>query len=149
MEYSLFDERIRKILLKTKIPVGIFINRHFHKADKIFIPIYSSKDIFLLQYVEKGLGNALTRIVILDIKDTITTHSQFHDEILRLQQQTAPNRISLIKSGSLYDIEFMKQFDLMLISIDGWYETEKTKRKSTPGSMSNEAALISTLIIKK
>lgn len=149
MEYSLFDDRIRNILLKTKIPVGIFINRHFENADKIFIPIYSSKDLFLLQYAEKGLGNEMSRIVIFDIKDTIKANSEFQDEILRLQQQTAPDRISLIKSGSLYDAEFMKQFDLMLISIDGWYEMEKTKRKSTPGSMSDEAALISTLIIKK
>ncbi|MEA5128833.1 MAG: cation:proton antiporter [Proteiniphilum sp.] len=138
-DYSLFDERIRNILMKTKIPVGIFINRRFEKADRILIPIYSSKDIFLLRYAEKGVANATINIVILDVKDTIKNDSEFQDEIIRLQQRTAPDRVSLIQSGSLYDMVFMQQFDLMFISTDGWYQMEKT----------GEAALISTLIIKK
>lgn len=138
-DYSLFDERIRNILMKTKIPVGIFINRRFEKADRILIPIYSSKDIFLLRYAEKGVANAKINIVILDVKDTIKNDSEFQDEIIRLQQRTAPDRVSLIQSGSLYDMVFMQQFDLMFISTDGWYQMEKT----------GEAALISTLIIKK
>lgn len=149
MEYSLFDERIKKILLKTKVPVGIFIERNFNKADTIFIPIYSSKDLFLLHYAEKVLGNALSRIVILDMKDTVRNNDELQDEIARLQQQTVPGRVSMIQSGSLYDPAFMRQFDLMFISIDGWYEMEKTKRKSAPDTVSKETPLISTLIIKK
>lgn len=149
MEYSLFDERIRNILVKTKIPVGIFFNRHFDKADKIFIPIFSSKDLFLLQYADMGLGNEISNIIILDIKDTFKSNGELQNEIGRLQQRTASDRVSLIKSGSLYDMEFMQQFDLMLTSIDGWYEMEKTRRKSTSNPMSHQTPLISTLVIKK
>lgn len=149
LEYSLFDERIRRILLKTKIPVGIFINRQFEKAEKIFIPVYSSKDLFLLRYAEKGLGNDMSSIIILDIKDTFKSNGELQNEIRRLQQQIAPDRVFLIRSGSLYEKKFMQQFDLMLISIDGWYEMEKTRRKSTPRPVSESTPLISTLIIKK
>lgn len=146
MEYSLFDHHIRNILFKTKIPVGIFINKDFEKTDKILMPIYSPKDLFLIEKAELILNGAVSHVVILNMDGSSKENSELKDAVGHLQQRLSIDEISLINSESLSDPHFMSQFGLMVVSIDGWYKLETMRRKS---GQKSDIPSISTLIIKK
>ena len=42
-ENSPFDERTRQIVTKSKMPVGIFVNKEFENANRIFMPVFTAK----------------------------------------------------------------------------------------------------------
>jgi hypothetical protein len=48
----LLDERTRQIVAKTKMPLGILIDKEFQDIDQVFIPIFKSDDSFLIDYAQ-------------------------------------------------------------------------------------------------
>ena len=49
-ENSPFDERTRQIIAKTKLPLGVLIDKDLQSLDKVFIPIFCAEDTFLMDY---------------------------------------------------------------------------------------------------
>jgi Kef-type K+ transport system membrane component KefB len=52
-ENSPFDERTRQIISKTKMPLGILINKNIQEINQVFIPVFGAEDGFLLYYAKK------------------------------------------------------------------------------------------------
>ena len=52
-ENSPFDERTRQIISRTKMPIGILIDKELQQVSRVFIPIFSSEDSFLIDYAQK------------------------------------------------------------------------------------------------
>lgn len=126
LESAPFDDGTRQIIAKSQIPVGILIDKDLTDINSIFIPLFSLKDWDLVQnYVQKFIQNIDARIVILDVEGKIMADLDTKEKI-RLMEQAAPNQLSLRKEQSL-EIDFLKQQDLMLISIDGWKHLMDTK----------------------
>jgi len=113
-----FDERTRRIVRGTKVPVGVFIDKGLENLDQVFIPISSISDSFLLVYAQKLIYNTETRVVIVDERG-ITRKNPELKETIRLIEQTAPNHIGLQYDQPL-NKEFLEQQNLMIISLDSW-----------------------------
>ena len=117
-ENSPFDERTRQIISKTKMPIGILIDKDLQRVNHVFIPIFSPEDSFVIDYIQKLVYNNNAKIVILDVNGHLTTNFVMNSAIDSLEQKY-PNNISLITDKIIKE-EFLAQQDLMLISLESW-----------------------------
>lgn len=117
-ENSPFDERTRQIIAKTKMPLGILIDKELQNVNQVFIPIFTPEDSFLIDYVQKLIYNNDSKIMILDVNGHVNTNFVMESAINSLQQKY-PNNIGLIKDESIKK-EFLAEQNLMLISLESW-----------------------------
>ncbi|MFZ5554246.1 MAG: cation:proton antiporter [Bacteroidota bacterium] len=138
-ENTLFDDSIKQVLKNAKVPVGVLVDKELQKTEKIFIPVFSISDSFLLIYAQKFIHNSDAQVIILDATGVIKQNAELK-ETIRSIEQTAPNHIALYSERKI-EKQFLEQQDLMVISIDSWkkaIETQSVWLSHTP----------STLIIK-
>ena len=119
-ENSPFDERTRQIISKTKMPIGILIDKDLQQVNAVFIPIFSTEDSFLIDFAQKLIYNNNSKIIILDVKGRLSTNFVMKSAIDSLEQKY-PNNIDII-TNDLIGKEFLDQQDLMLISLESWKE---------------------------
>ncbi len=117
-ENSPFDERTRNIISKTKMPLGILVDKDLQNLDKVFVPIFSSEDAFLMDYAQKFVFNSNTRISILDINELSKSNFVLESAFTNLENKY-PDNISVL-SEKLMRKEFLSKQDLMLISLESW-----------------------------
>lgn len=117
-ENSPFDERTKLILAKSKVPVGVFIDKGLEKMERIIMPFHSEQDAFLLNYAQKLINNSESQITIIDMGGTVKD-SFVLKETIRAIEQNASNHIQLISSKSIENENF-SHYDLMLISNENW-----------------------------
>ena len=119
-ENSPFDERTRQIISKTKMPIGILIDKDLQQVNAVFIPIFSTEDSFLIDFAQKLIYNNNSKIILLDVKGRLSTNFVMKSAIDSLEQKY-PNNIDII-TNDLIGKEFLDQQDLMLISLESWKE---------------------------
>lgn len=134
------DERTSAILSKTTIATGIFIDKHFSKADRVLIVAAETHDEFLLAYAERFIANNAAQVFVLQLNDQLTSSDTFKER-LRLIAHTAPNHISILPAQSL-EIDDMKSVDLMVVSLPTWTRLVQSRNKRL-------AEAPSTLILRK
>jgi hypothetical protein len=117
-ENSPFDERTRQIISKSKIPVGILIDKDLQRLNQVFIPIFSTEDSFVIDYVQKLIHNNNSKIVILDVNNLIDSNFVMKSAINSLEQKY-PKNIGVVTDEAV-QIEFLAKQDLMIISIESW-----------------------------
>ena len=138
-ENSPFDERTRNIISKTKIALGILIDKDLQNLDKVFVPIFSPEDSFLMDYAQKFIFNNNTRISILDINDLSKSNFVLESTFSNLENKF-PDNIAVM-SEKLMKKEFLSKQDLMLISLESW--------KKLIDSESNWLANVPSVLIVK
>ncbi|MDP4286263.1 MAG: cation:proton antiporter, partial [Bacteroidota bacterium] len=124
-ENSPFDERTRLILSKTSVPAGVLVDKGMKNTNHIFLPIFSPEDAFLIKYAQRLIRNSGSQVTILDAAGQIKNHLEMKESI-RSIEQTAPNHISLINERVI-DNEFLKQQDLMIVSMVSWKKIVNSK----------------------
>jgi Kef-type K+ transport system membrane component KefB len=117
-ENSPFDERTRQIISKTKMSLGILIDKELQEVNQVFIPIFSSEDSFLIDYAQKLIYNNNSRIKVLDVNEHVKSNFVLSSAINSLQFEY-PDNIS-IKKDKLIKKEFLAKQDLMIISLESW-----------------------------
>jgi Kef-type K+ transport system membrane component KefB len=117
-ENSPFDERTRQIISKTKMPLGILIDKDLQNVHQVFIPIFCSEDSFLIDYAQKLIFNNNARITFLDINNIVESNFVLKSAINSLQEKF-PDNSSLMEEKSLKN-EFLAKQDLIMISIESW-----------------------------
>ncbi len=117
-ENSPFDERTRQIISKTKAPIGILIDKELQVVNRLFIPIFSSEDSFLIDYAQKLIYNNNSHVAILDVNGHIENNFVLKSAISSLDQKYAEN-ITLMDDKTIKK-EFLVHQDLMMISIESW-----------------------------
>ena len=117
-ENSPFDERTRQIIAKTKLPLGILIDKDLHTLDKVFIPIFCAEDMFLMDFAQKLIFNSNARIAVLDNNDFAKSNFVINSAIEVLEQKY-PDNITML-TDRIMKKEFLSKQDLMLISLDSW-----------------------------
>jgi hypothetical protein len=117
-ENSPFEETTRNILSKSKVPIGILVDKNFKSTEKVFIPVFSKDDIFLIQSAQKLINNSESQITILDLSGQIKNNSEFKEKIRSIEQQ-APNHINLV-SEQIIDKAYLSDQNLMIVSIESW-----------------------------
>ncbi len=123
-ENSPFDDRIRSIISKTDIPVGILVDKHFTSIQNVFMPIYDASDDFLIEYAQKLINNSNAQITILDAVGNIKNSSELREQIRAIELR-APNHIQIMKERATEfdykdEVQMMKDIDLVLISLESW-----------------------------
>lgn len=115
---SLFDLRTQNILLGSKVPVGIFVDKNKGEFHRVFVPFLSEKDGFLMEYIQRLIHNSEAQVTVTDTSEIIKNN---HDvkEAVRAIEHVTPNNITLSRTKSI-DEQFIKPFQLMIISTDGW-----------------------------
>jgi hypothetical protein len=113
-----FDDRTQNILKNSKVPVGIFVDKNPVNFDRVIVPFYSEKDITLIEYIQRFIKNSGVQVTIADPKDLIKNHIEIKETIRAIEQEV-PNHISL-NLGQLIDETIISQFQLMIVSTDGW-----------------------------
>ena len=117
-ENSPFDERTRQIISKTKMPIGILIDKDLQNVSEVFLPIFCQEDSFLIEYVQKLIYNNNSKIMILDVNGHIDSNFVIKSAISSLEQKY-PNNIGII-TDRIVKKEFLAKQDLMLISLESW-----------------------------
>lgn len=120
-----FDERTRSIIRNCQLPVGVWIDKGFKQADRIFMPIYSAKDDYMVQYAQKWINNSGAQVTLIDATDQIKTRPEIK-EAIRAIEHFAPNHIQL-QNENFIDSEFLKTQDLMVISFRSWKKLIESK----------------------
>jgi hypothetical protein len=117
-ENSPFDERTRQIISKTKMPLGILIDKDLQNVNRVFIPIFSSEDSFLFDYAQKLIFNNNSKIEIFDVNDDIPSNFVVQSAVESLENKY-PNNIHLMEEDTMKK-EFLASQDIMIISLESW-----------------------------
>ncbi|CAM2840938.1 cation:proton antiporter domain-containing protein [Flavobacterium frigoris] len=117
-ENSPFDERTRQIVAKTKMPLGILIDKEFQDIDHVFIPIFKSDDSFLIDYAQKLIYNNNSKITVLDVNGHVKNNFVIQSAVTSLEQ-IHPDNLSIV-IDKLVSLPFLEKQDLMLISLESW-----------------------------
>lgn len=117
-ENSPFDERTRQIIARTKMPLGIMVDKDLRKVDHVFIPIFRMDDTFLIDYAQKLIHNNGSQITVLDINSQVRNNYIIQNAIRTLEHDY-PNHIGLINERIMKP-EFLQTQDLMIISLESW-----------------------------
>jgi Kef-type K+ transport system membrane component KefB len=117
-ENSPFDERTRQIVAKTKMPLGILIDKELEEIDQVFVPIFKSEDAFLIEYAQKLINNNNSIITILDVNGLVKNNFVIQSAVTSLQQ-IHPDNLSVVLD-KVVSLPFLEKQDLMLISLESW-----------------------------
>lgn len=115
---SPFDDRTQAILSNTKVNVGIFVDKNTGSFDRILVPFYSEKDDSLIEYLQRFIKNSASQVTVVDAEGHIRKNTSMK-EAIRAIEHDAPNHISL-SDDTIIDDNRMKDFQLMIISSEGW-----------------------------
>lgn len=124
-ENSPFDDKTQHILNKSKVPVGVLIDKKFTSAETVFIPVFSENDIFLIQFAQKLIHNSESQVTLLDVGGHIQNHPELKEKIRAIEHR-APNHIHVM-SNRVLDKHFLEEQDLMLVSLDSWKQLIDSK----------------------
>jgi hypothetical protein len=117
-ENSPFDERTRQIISKTKMPLGILIDKDLQNVNEVFVPIFTSEDSFLLDYAQKLIFNNSSKIEILDVNGDVQNNFVMQSVVESLENKY-PNNIKLMQEDGVKK-EFLASKDIMIISLESW-----------------------------
>jgi hypothetical protein len=117
-ENSPFDERTRQIISKSKIPLGILIDKNLKDVNQVFIPIFNVEDVFLMEYAQKLIYNNNSTVFILDVNNTYGINFIVESTISSLNEKY-PENIVLMSERTMKK-EFLAKLDLMIVSLESW-----------------------------
>jgi hypothetical protein len=129
---SPFDARTQNILSGSKVPVGIFVDKNTGTFNQVIVPLYSEKDGILVEYIQRLIKNSGAEITVCDSAGIIKNQLEIKEAIRAIEHET-PNRIK--KSDKVIDEQFIGQFQLMMVTTDGWkklVDSRQTWLKQTP-----------------
>jgi hypothetical protein len=117
-ENSPFDERTRQIIAKSKMSVGILVDKELDEINQVFMPIFNDEDAFLIQFAQKLIHNNGSQITVLDVIGEKRIDKKIQ-EAIRSIEQIAPNHIMMMQERTIKK-EFLENQDLMVISLASW-----------------------------
>jgi Kef-type K+ transport system membrane component KefB len=132
-ENSPFDERTRQIIANSKMPVGILVDKELEEINRVFIPVFSAEDGFLMEFAQKLIHNNGSQITVLDAIGEARKNREIQ-EVVRSIEQIAPNHIMMMQERTIKK-EFLEQQDLMIISLESWkklIDSHSTWLNNTP-----------------
>ncbi len=113
-----FDDRTQNILSGSKVPVGIYVDKNTGDFNQVIVPFYSERDDFIVEYIQRLIKNSGAQVTVADPAGIIRKHIEIKETIRAIEQE-APNHIA-VNSEKEIDEQFIKQFQLMVISTEGW-----------------------------
>jgi Kef-type K+ transport system membrane component KefB len=115
---DIFDERTSHVIRSVKIPVGLLIDKNLTDIRQVFVPLFSSSDIFLLDLTARMTANPDTMVTIMDPSGLLETSP---DAALAMNAilESASGQVKLHNENAL-EKDFLQKQDLMMISYGSW-----------------------------
>lgn len=132
-EEALFDERTETLAKQSNLPVGILLDKGLETIQRLLLLVFSSHDIFLLDYAERIMFNSDSKVVLYDMTGAIQQTPEFK-KVLKKLQHHYPAQLTYEETLSLEETAMRNQ-NLLLLSLDGWHkavEEEYEWLSSTP-----------------
>jgi Kef-type K+ transport system membrane component KefB len=117
-ENSPFDDKTRLLISKSKMPIGILVDKDLTEINEIFVPIFGIEDAFLIEYAQNLINNNEAKATVLEINDQVKNNFIIENAIATLDK-SYPNSISIISESEM-KAGFLAKQDLMIISLDSW-----------------------------
>jgi Kef-type K+ transport system membrane component KefB len=114
-EVNYFDDKTQAIINKTEVPLGIFVDKELAKTENISVILFNNEDQFLLDYVKLLKKNSQAKISIFDTYDIVNENNKITHE-----------NVKVIHSSKL-EKDFLKEQDLLIMSIDSWKKLIDTR----------------------
>jgi len=114
-EVSYFDDKTQAIINKTEVPLGIYVDKDLIKTENISVILFNKEDQFLLDYVKLLKKNSQAKISIFDTYDIVNEDNKITHE-----------NVKVIHSSKL-EKDFLKEQDLLIMSIDSWKKLIDTR----------------------
>lgn len=107
--------KIKYFFDDCKCSVGVLIDNGFNQINNILLILHEPADTFLLRYAGKFLKNSANKLFIADQFNSISND----DPTLELFKTDPSRQIDVQKELNLSN-SFLKQFDLIIISLESW-----------------------------
>jgi hypothetical protein len=117
-ENSPFDERMRFILARTQVPVGILIDKQLKAIQEVFVPVLHPNDRQLFFYAEKIGKNTGSMITVFDPIGLVKNKRDIKEALRQLEKE-CPGQVELME-GTAPDLDLLRSQHLMLISLESW-----------------------------
>ncbi|WP_437921291.1 cation:proton antiporter [Sphingobacterium sp. LRF_L2] len=124
-----FDEGLKQIVAKVKVPVGIFISKSFTSAKRVLIYLQEEQDQYLLDYAER-----LVRFNEAEVNIVLTNRITKAEEIvsrLKKLELEYPGQIEVLQGESNIKDADLSAYDILILSLDSWKNTFGKKNEAT------------------
>ncbi|SCY29333.1 cation:proton antiporter domain-containing protein [Flavobacterium caeni] len=117
-ENSPFDERTRQIIGRTRMPVGILVDKNLDKIEDIFVPIFSEQDAFLVGFAHRLIANNNAHVTFVDPNDAIKNNPSIAESIAAIEDEM-PINLTMMTERTMRK-EFLVKQDMMVVSLESW-----------------------------
>jgi Kef-type K+ transport system membrane component KefB len=117
--------KVKNYLEDAHCQVGVLVDKDFDVANRILVPLQDNSDLFLISFAERFIQNNNAQVVLFDPNRLIKTNMIFKMAVEKINHES-PDSISVHESHQLSP-DYMKNFNLMLISYGQWKDLYKNK----------------------
>lgn len=107
-ESNYFDDKTQAIINKTEVPLGVFVDKNLVKTDHISVILFNKEDQFLLEYIKRMKKSSEAKISIFDTY-----------KVMNEDNKVVHENVKIITSSKL-ERDFLKEQDLLILSMDSW-----------------------------
>lgn len=132
---------LNPIFTRDTVPTGLFIDNGSTQFRKFFIPILQKADLYLFTYLYQIAQQENVKIMIWDAIGMIESDSKIQ-KLYQFITKKAEGRIYLWNNNKKIECDFIREQDLVIMSMDGWRKLIDTPLPWTD-------CISSTLIIKE
>lgn len=122
---TLLDDGLRSVVMKSDVPVGIFIDKGLTTIKNVFIPVLDEDDVFMGDFMEQLTKNSYVRISLWDSIGLMDKSIEFVKSVRGIKAVN-PYLFQLWNNNILVDKDILGKHDLIMISLKSW---KKLKEK--------------------
>jgi Kef-type K+ transport system membrane component KefB len=122
---DMMDDRARSFITGASCNIGIFIDKDFYEADKIFMPVFSNTDEVLLQYAIQFVSQHNADVTVLDTTNHTGNTNLLKEKIQQFNREF--KKTIQINNNRTIDKNMLNRFDLMVISYESWEKLVQSK----------------------
>lgn len=120
-----FDDSITTIISKTDASVGIFIeNKQLPSVKKVFSFIMDEDDTFMGPILEKIAENTNIQFLVWDSIQLANESIELTASLKNIKNRN-PYFYQEWNSNRLLDLDIVKQYDLIIVSLKGWKKIQR------------------------
>jgi Kef-type K+ transport system membrane component KefB len=117
--------KVKNYLEETSCQLGVMVDKDFEVADRILVPLQDNGDLFLISFAERFIQNNSAKVVLHDPNRLLKTNMIFSMAAEKINTET-PGSIEFFESHQISE-EYLKKFNLMLVSYAHWKDLSKHK----------------------
>jgi Kef-type K+ transport system membrane component KefB len=117
--------KVKNYLEDAHCQVGVLVDKDFHVATKILVPLQDNGDLFLISFAERFIQNNNAKVVLYDPNRLLKTNMIFNMATEKVNGEN-PESISVYESHQL-TTDYLQDFDLVLVSYSQWKDFSRQK----------------------